>query len=58
MSGKVAGIGAIILSLVSATGGIVYFFGHHPKRALGLAVIFVVLLVLGIVLLVRSARKR
>jgi glucose uptake protein GlcU len=58
MGGKVAGIAAIVLSLVSAVGGVVFFSGHHTKRALGLAIVFVVLLVLGIVLLVRSGRKK
>jgi len=57
MGGKIAGVVSIVLSLVSAAGGVVFYLGHHTKRTLALAIIFVVLLVIGIVLLVRSGRK-
>jgi len=58
MSGKVAGIAAIVLSLVSGIIGILYYVNHHTRRGLVLLIGFVLLLVLGILFLVLSGRKR
>ena len=54
--GKIAGIIAIVLSLVAGVGGILYI-GQHPHRSLALLIAFVILLVIGILLIVFSRRK-
>ena len=57
MNGKVAGIVAIVLSLVAGVGCVFYYVNHHSLRALVLLIGFVVLLVLGIVFIVRPAKQ-
>jgi ABC-type nickel/cobalt efflux system permease component RcnA len=57
MSGKVAGIVALALSLASGVVSILYYTSHHTKRGLVLLIGFVLLLVLGILFLVRSGRQ-
>ncbi len=58
MNGKVAGVAAIVLSLVSGIIGILYYVNHHTRRGLVLLIGFVLLLVLGILFLALSGRKR
>ena len=55
-SGKIAGVIAIVLSVASGIGGIIFYTGHHTLRGLVLLIGFVLLLVLGILFLVRSGR--
>jgi len=58
MGGKVAGIAAIVLSLISGILGILFYLNHHTRRGLVLLIGFVLLLVLGILFLALSGRKR
>jgi hypothetical protein len=57
MNGKVAGITAIVLSLVAGVVGILYYVNHHTRRGLVLLIGFALLLVLGILFIVRSGRQ-
>jgi hypothetical protein len=58
MGGKVVGIAAIVLSLISGILGIMFYVNQHTRRGLVLLIGFVLLLVLGILFLVLSGRKR
>ena len=53
---RIAGIIAIVLSVVVGVGGLVYM-GQHPHRALALFVLFVILLVVGILLVALKGGK-
>jgi hypothetical protein len=54
--GRIAGIIAIVLSLVAGVGGILYI-SQHPHRGLALLVVFIILLAVGILLIIFSGRK-
>jgi hypothetical protein len=56
--GKIAGIVAILLSVASAVVGILYYLSRHTRRGLVLMIAFAILLIIGILLLVTSGRKR
>ena len=56
-SGRVVGVVAIVLSLVSAVAGILYYTSHHTRRGLVLLIGFGLLLIFGIILIVTSGRK-
>jgi hypothetical protein len=55
--GRIAGIIALVLSIAAGVGGILYI-GQHPRRGLLLLIAFVILLIIGILLIVFSGRKR
>lgn len=55
-NGKIAGATAIVLSVASGIGGIIFYASHHTLRGLVLLIGFALLLVLGILFLVRSGR--
>lgn len=55
--GRIAGIIAIVLALISGVISIIYYTSHHTKRGLVLAIAFGVLLILGILLIVLTGRK-
>ena len=54
---RVAGIVAIVISVLVAVFDIVYYMGRHPRRGLAALIACGVLLVLGIVLIVATSRK-
>jgi len=47
-----------VLSLISGILGILFYLNHHTRRGLVLLIGFVLLLVLGILFLALSGRKR
>jgi hypothetical protein len=55
--GRIAGIIAIVLALISGVVSIIYYASRHTRRGLVLAIAFGVLLILGILLIVLTGRK-
>ena len=55
--GRVAGIIAIVVALISGVISIIYYTSRHTKRGLVLAIAFGVLLILGILLIVLTRPK-
>jgi len=55
--GRIAGIIAIVLALISGVVSIIFYTSRHTRRGLLLAIAFGVLLILGILLIVLTGRK-
>ena len=55
--GRIAGIIAIVLALISGVVSIIFYTSRHTRRGLLLAIGFGVLLILGILLIVLTGRK-
>jgi drug/metabolite transporter (DMT)-like permease len=58
MGGKTAGFITIILAVVAAVGGVLFYVNHHTLRGLILAIAAAALLVLGIVFIATAGRAK
>ncbi len=54
---RIAGIVAIVISVLSAVFGLLNYLGHHPRRGMAALVACGVFLILGIVLIAISGRN-
>ena len=55
--GRIAGIVAVVVSVLIALFDLLYYMSRHPRRSVVILIVCGVLLVLGIILVAVSGRK-